>query len=118
MGQNFKNGAKKTKIGCASYARQVRVNLVLESARHLQITRTRQMRVICAASTRESCAGIRASFTNDAYANTGDLPEAVIIHISCVLHCKIDHPHTLHVNGHIAISLPASYGARISQTTH
>ena len=32
---------------CASSACQVRVNLVPESARHLQMTRTRQMRVIC-----------------------------------------------------------------------
>ena len=104
MGQNFENWAKFSKRGkkklevrviCALNARQVRMNLVAESARHLQMTRTQILRV-----------------------DTRDLPEAVIIHISCVLHCKIDHPHTLHVNGHIAISLPASYGASISQTTH
>ena len=75
MGQNFSNGAKKNRgarhvrVICALNACQVRVNLVLESAHHIQMTRTRQMRVICAASTRESCAGIRASFTNDAYAS-------------------------------------------------
>ena len=57
------------RVICASNARQVRVNLVPESARHLQMTRTRQMRVICAARARESCAGIRACFTNDAYAS-------------------------------------------------
>merc|ERR1711989_87762 len=33
------------------------------------MTRTRQMRVKCASSARESCARIRASFTNDAYAS-------------------------------------------------
>ena len=55
MGQNFQNGAKIKKIRgarhmpvkCASSARQVRVNLVPESARHLQMTRTRHMRVMC-----------------------------------------------------------------------
>ena len=46
MGQIFKTGQQK-KIRCASYAREMRVNLVPESARHLQMTRTRQMRVIC-----------------------------------------------------------------------
>ena len=93
MGQNFENkaifwkwGKKKLKVRviCAWNARQVRVNLVPESARHLQMTRTRQMRVKCASSARESCAGIRASFTNDAYASnarhlctrTRSLPEA------------------------------------------
>ena len=60
----------RVRVKCASYARQGRVNLVPESARVLQMTRTRQMRVICAAGTRECCAGIRASFTNDAYANS------------------------------------------------
>ena len=54
MGQNFEIGAKFSKPGkkklevrviCASNARQVRVNLVPESARHLQMTRMRQMRV-------------------------------------------------------------------------
>ena len=70
MEQNFENGAKFSKrctkkirgarhmhVKCASNARKVRVNLVPESARHLQMTRTRQMRVICAASVRES--GVR-----------------------------------------------------------
>ena len=48
------------------------------------MTRTRQIRAKCASSARESCAGIRASFTNDAYASkarhlctrTRSLPEA------------------------------------------
>ena len=70
----------------ASYARQVRVNIVPESVRHLQMTRTRQMRMKCASSARESCARIRASFTNDAYASnarhlctrTRSLPEAIM----------------------------------------
>ena len=35
------------RVKCASSARQVHVNLVPESARHLQMTRTRQMRLIC-----------------------------------------------------------------------
>ena len=35
------------RVKCALNARQVRVNLVPESARHLQMTRTPQMRVIC-----------------------------------------------------------------------
>ena len=56
MSKNYENGAKFSKRGkkklevrviCAWNARQVRVNLVPESARHLQMTRTRQMRVIC-----------------------------------------------------------------------
>ena len=50
IGQNFENGAKSSKRGNNKKirgARQVRVNLVPESARHLQMTRTRQMRVIC-----------------------------------------------------------------------
>merc|ERR1711989_115662 len=50
------------------------------------MTRTREMRVKCASSARESCAGIRASFTNDAYASnarhlctrTRKIPEALI----------------------------------------
>ena len=68
MGQNFENGAKFSKRG---------KKIKNRGARH--------MRVKCASSARESCAGIRASFTNDAYASnarhmctrTRDLPEAL-----------------------------------------
>ena len=66
IGQNFENGAKFSKRGKKK----------IRGARH--------MRVKCASSARESCAGIRASFTNDAYASnarhlctrTRKIPEA------------------------------------------
>ena len=68
MGQNFENGAKFSKQG---------KNKKNRGGRH--------MRVKCASSARESCAGNRASCTNDAYASnarhmctrTRDLPEAI-----------------------------------------
>ena len=44
-GANFENGAKIKNLKCASYAREIRVNLVQESARHLEMTHARQMRV-------------------------------------------------------------------------
>ena len=58
-GANFENGAKIKNLKCASYARE--------------------MRVKCALSARESCAKIRALFTNDTRqmrVDTRDLPGA------------------------------------------
>ena len=96
MGQNFKNGAKKkngyasyarqmrvkyawilcrnprviykwrVRVKCASYARQGRVNLVPESARLLQMTRTRIPRV-----------------------DTRDLPEAQ--KLAYIFHCHLPY---------------------------
>ena len=47
------------RVKSAASAHQERMNLVPESAHHLQMTCMRQMRVICAANMCESCAGIR-----------------------------------------------------------
>ena len=62
--------ARQMRAMCAPSARRVRVNLVPESKRQLQMAHTRQVCVICASSAREFCAGICVSFINDGYAKT------------------------------------------------